>query len=545
MKKNQKQEKTLMQCMETIVEMAEDSHFEDLFWESVRSEVKIVTERLGITPMQAALLAICLQCGPRNVDFNDIAHFLDVKQIRVLNYNDDLKALVHAKYLKYHDAKEQNSFDVPRLVVRSFMNNEVPEQPVLKDLDNCALFAVLNELFSELYDESILAIDAREELDKLFADNKQNDFVHRLSSLKSICKNDHMLLVLLCHLLINKDDDRVSYNQISDIYTKDEFFNTAKSQFREGTHYLMVKGLVEHVCDEGQVDTSHIHLTADACRMLLPDYKIKGDGSSDLIKPESLIEKKLFYTQTNASQVQELESFLADDRFNEIRNRMKENGYRQGFACLFYGAPGTGKTETVNQLARMTGRSILAINVPDIKSKWVGESEKNIKAAFDRYRFLVKQLDKAPILLFNEADAIIGIRREGATSAVDKMENSIQNIILQEMETLDGIMIATTNLTQNLDPAFERRFLYKICFDKPDAQVRKQIWQQMIPALSDQDYSVLADKYDFSGGQMENVARKYSINTILYGNPEDKLSVITSYCDSEKLEKSVRRAVGF
>lgn len=113
------------------------------------------------------------------------------------------------------------------------------------------------------------------------------------------------------------------------------------------------------------------------------------------------------------------------------------------------------------------------------------------------------------------------------------------------METLDGIMIATTNLTQNLDPAFERRFLYKICFDKPDAQVRKQIWQQMIPALSDQDYSVLADKYDFSGGQMENVARKYSINTILYGNPEDKLSVITSYCDSEKLEKSVRRVVGF
>ena len=100
-------------------------------------------------------------------------------------------------------------------------------------------------------------------------------------------------------------------------------------------------------------------------------------------------------------------------------------------------------------------------DVPQIKSKWVGDSEKNIKALFDRYREVVKRSKLAPILLFNEADAIIGKRQEGAERAVEKMENSIQNIILQEIENLDGIMIATTNLQQNMDTAFERRFLYK------------------------------------------------------------------------------------
>lgn len=103
---------------------------------------------------------------------------------------------------------------------------------------------------------------------------------------------------------------------------------------------------------------------------------------------------------------------------------------------------------------------------------WVGESEKNIKGTFDDYKKKVKQLAKAPILLFNEADAIIGKRQVGAERAVEKMENSILNIILQEIEQLDGILIATTNLPENMDKAFERRFLYKIQFEKPDLNCR-------------------------------------------------------------------------
>ena len=188
---------------------------------------------------------------------------------------------------------------------------------------------------------------------------------------------------------------------------------------------------------------------------------------ADVIYANTFAEKQLFFPKDIQRQVDELEEFLQPDKYNQIRQRMKEQGFRSGFACLFYGSPGTGKTETVNQLARKTGRNIMLVDVPQIKSKWVGDSEKNIKALFDRYREQVKRAKLTPILLFNEADAIIGKRKNGAENAVDKMENSLQNIILQEMENLDGIMIATTNLQQNMDKAFERRFLYKIKFDKP------------------------------------------------------------------------------
>ena len=265
-----------------------------------------------------------------------------------------------------------------------------------------------------------------------------------------------------------------------------------------------------------------------------------------LLEPDKLTEKKMFYSDAVGKQVNELASFFQPERFKEIQERMKQRGFRNGFACLFYGSPGTGNTETLYQLAYQTGRAIMVVDVPEIKSKWVGDSEKNIKAVFDRYRDTVRRSDIAPILLFNEADAIISTRKSGAASAVDKMENAIQNIILQEMESLDGIMVATTNLQENLDPAFERRFLYKIMFEKPDVAVRQKIWQQMIPELNADDAAVLASSFDFSGGQIENIARKHAINSILYGDSAEVLPVLENYCRSEQLSNTVtRKRIGF
>ena len=315
---------------------------------------------------------------------------------------------------------------------------------------------------------------------------------------------------------------------------------------RSGEHKLMRKKLIEHRCDDGIADTSRYKLTEEAKRTLLAEMKLNAteEKLSDVIKARDLTEKKRFYVEENQRQVDELLSFLMPEKYNEIHERMQQTGFRTGFACLFHGGPGTGKTETAYQLARLTGRDIMVVDVPQIKSKWVGDSEKNIKALFDRYREQVKRAKLTPILLFNEADAIIGIRKQGAQNAVDKMENSIQNIILQEMEQLDGIMIATTNLTENLDTAFERRFLYKIKFEKPTVEARQHIWQAMIPSLSADAASQLATRYDFSGGQIENIARHHAIDSILHGDEADNLQSLITHCDQERLEKKVRR-IGF
>jgi SpoVK/Ycf46/Vps4 family AAA+-type ATPase len=251
-------------------------------------------------------------------------------------------------------------------------------------------------------------------------------------------------------------------------------------------------------------------------------------------------EKSLFFNTTEQEQIQRLTSLLSTENLPAIQQRLEEQGMRKGFACLFYGAPGTGKTETVLQIARQTGRDLMQVDIAGLRDKWVGESEKNIKEVFARYRALCNNSEVMPILFFNEADAIINKRSENVEHSVDKMDNAMQNIILQEIEDLDGILIATTNLTSNLDTAFERRFIYKIEFQKPDTDVKTMIWRSMLKNISVDDARQLASQFDFSGGQIENIARKRTVDYILSGKFAS-LTEIEDYCRAELLSDKKQR----
>ena len=179
----------------------------------------------------------------------------------------------------------------------------------------------------------------------------------------------------------------------------------------------------------------------------------------------------------------------------------------------------------------------MRVELSQLRDQYVGESEKRVKAVFKRYAKIAKSSSTVPILLFNEADAIINRRAENVQHSVDKMENAIQNIILQEMENFEGILIATTNLTKTLDPAFERRFLYKVNFEKPDLGVRKSIWHAMIPELDEMTVSTLASRYSFSGGQIRNVATKLTVDSALYGEVSATPDSLDSYCQQEHISK--------
>ena len=538
---------TLLQAIEVVADRSKDSKMSADFMKASAFEIKFLAEQYGISERQAVIFAICMDEGPNRVDYRDLARHLDLSNIAVLAFAKDIDALVHRRLLRYRDVKDEDDFDVPTAVIRCLKHNEVSQLPVHKGLDCAGVFEVLNQWFDDLNDDAIGPKELIEEIHKLFDDNPQVAFGQKVKQLR-LDETDELLLIKFCYYLICNDDNDIRFNQMENVFYNIADFNNAKAALRSDSHTLQTAKLIEFRCEDGIVNNTQYKLTEDAKRDLLAELKITTteEHLADVIKPDKLTPKTMFYTETVQHQVEELNRFFEPEQYAKIRERMQERGFRQGFTCLFHGGPGTGKTETVYQLARLTGRSIMTVDVPSIKSKWVGDSEKNIKALFDRYRSLVQRAEKAPILLFNEADAIIGIRKAGAENAVDKMENTIQNIILQEMETLDGIMIATTNLTENLDSAFERRFLYKIRFDKPDAMVRGKIWQQMIPELNASDAATLAEHFDFSGGQIENVARKHAINSILYGTADEMLPVLESYCRSEQLSNGItRKKIGF
>ena len=546
MKKQAKPAPTLLQAIEKVVQQAKDSQMSEEFMLKAAPEICLLAESFGITERQAVLFCICMEKGPRRVDYDDLASYLDMNKISVLSYASDIDALVRRRLLKYRDVKDEDNFDIPTVVIRCLKHNEVYQLPQRKGLDCAAMFELLDQWFEDLNDDAIPLGELQEELRTLFDDNKQVGFVHQLREY-GLHMDEEALVTFFCHCLVNKDDDDIRFGQMEDLFDTKAEFNNAKAELRSGEHRLLRKKIIEYRCENGIADNTRYKLTESAKRTLLAEMKINEvvEKLADVLDSSELTEKKMFFPKDIQRQVEELTSFLQPENYQKIQERMKEKGFRNGFACLFYGGPGTGKTETVYQLARKTGRNIMVVDVPQLKSMWVGQSEKNVKALFDRYREQVKKAKVTPILLFNEADAIISKRKDGAVNAVDKMENTLQNIILQEMEALDGIMIATTNLQQNMDKAFERRFLYKIKFDKPTEEARANIWQSMIPELGELDVHTLASKYDFSGGQIENIARHYAIDTILHGESEDMLPMLIQHCDNERLDEKEIKRIGF
>ena len=541
-----KKEMTLLQAIERVVELAEDSKMSKEFLKKAKAEIQLLAKSYGITERQVVLFCVCMEKGPRHIDYDDLASYLDLNKIGVLSFASDIDALVRRRLLTYRDVKDEDDFDIPSAVIRCLKHNEVYELPKRTGLDCASVFELLDQWFEDLDDDAISPRELCEELQSLFKDNPQVGFVKHMKEYY-LNAEDQMMVTFFCHRLVNRDDDDIRFGQIEDLFNSQADFNRAKTELRSGDHKVQLKKVIEHRCVDGLTDVTRYKLTESAKRTLLAELKINGaeEKLADMLDSSKLGEKQLFFPKDIERQVEELGSFLQPENYQKIQDRMKEKGFRNGFACLFYGSPGTGKTETVYQLARQTGRNIMVVDVPQLKSMWVGQSEKNVKALFDRYREQVKRHKLTPILLFNEADAIIGKRKNGAENAVDKMENSLQNIILQEMEQLDGIMIATTNLQENMDKAFERRFLYKVKFEKPTEEARRHIWHSMIPELSELDVHTLASKYDFSGGQIENIARHYAIDNILHGQNEDVLSMLIRHCDNERLDEKSSRKIGF
>lgn len=539
--------KSILESFEYIVELAEDSNLDNDFLEKAAKHIKYASRKLKLTPMQVVLLAMFVDRSEDNrIMISDIAKYAGCRTTKILRLSDDIDTLESQRYLRASRSRNSLSYRVPGAVLKSLRKNQsyiYEEEPIP---DTQTFFDRFDRLMNEKGDGELTHDSLMEQTKEMLDEIRDSVFATELRRC-GFCDEDTLLFIFMAHLFVENNDDNIGFHDIDDLFDNGDIPSWVKREFRSRESELFEKELIENVNEDGMARSDAFKLTEKAKEQFLCELNLNKIGRSDrnLIKAETLAQKDLIYNETERGQITELTSILSENRFNEVQNRLSSAGMRPGFCCIFYGSPGTGKTETVYQLARCTGRDIMRVDVDKIKSCWVGESEKNIKALFDRYRNICKNAKLAPILLFNEADAVLGVRMEGAARAVDKMENSIQNIILQEMETLEGIMIATTNLTTNLDKAFERRFLYKIRFDKPTVNARIAIWQTMLKGLSNEDAQTLASQFNLSGGEIENIARKHSINAILSGNENLDIEELIDICQHERISTNNRTKIGF
>lgn len=215
---------------------------------------------------------------------------------------------------------------------------------------------------------------------------------------------------------------------------------------------------------------------------------------------------------------------------------------------IFYGPAGTGKTMSALSLAKSMKKAVLSFDCSKILSKYVGESEQNVRKIFDTYKNIAANCKQSPILLLNEADQFLSTRVESSGGA-DKMHNQMQNIFLEQIEKFDGVIIATTNFLESLDTAFSRRFEYKIEFKKPDYKDRVEIWQRALPknASFDDEFSIEnVANYDLSGAQIIMVVKNTALKAAISKDGVFKMKDFLE-CIQKELNSSFDNAkiVGF
>lgn len=497
--------------------------------------------------------AVCLFFEKEHsISYDTLSKFFGFSNLDMLMFKRQIDMLLEKKLLlvrkkqspivKRRSAPRQ--LQLPPYVINAVLNNTPVIVAAEKKMDYMKFVGHITSFLAEDSED----FDLYDEVTGLEDENAGLEFVQKSLHLISDFEA-RTIFYVVCSDFLDGDDTRIQ-RLLAAFYNSSKQFMVAKEMMNE-THTLFKRGLVEFE-RKGSINDATVTLTDKGREFLLGDDAELFCGMADaknLIVPDTIKSKQLFYSEENLAEIDRVRNALTEENFCAIQKRLSDDSMPKGVAILLYGSPGTGKTETVYQIARATGRKIFHIDISDTKSCWFGESEKKIKKVFTDYRRMCgsaakSESDRTPILFFNEADAVFSKRKDSAASNVAQTENAIQNIILEEMEKLDGILIATTNLADNLDAAFERRFLFKVRFENPTAEAKKMIWKSKLTWLSEENAERFADSYDFSGGEIDNVARKVAMEEIITGM-RPSVSQIEKFCETEKLSGHRANAIGF
>lgn len=355
-------------------------------------------------------------------------------------------------------------------------------------------------------------------VEQIFKDNALND------------KEQLIFLALLKEEYVGETDANRDLNSLVGILSADEFERIKNRALLDEGSKLLENGLIDY--DEvlnGYGGFSRTFYIADEIlqSVMHPKNEKKGKkiALDTLVKEQEIFELIESSTDINDVvldvKVKELLYAILKQLDRRVLARLSSWGIKSrknvDAKIIFYGPPGTGKTMSALSLAKSLKKRVLSFDCSKILSKYVGESEQNVRKIFDAYKEICAKSKSEPVLLLNEADQFLSTRVEGGSGA-EKMHNQMQNIFLEQIERFEGVLIATTNFLQSLDVAFSRRFDYKIEFKKPGFAERLAIWRKVLPenASFEDGFDVkrLA-QFELSGAQimlaLKNTALKVAV----------------------------------
>lgn len=545
--------KTITDYIKEIIKRSEKTKRKDFTERLKWRPVKALANRLDISPEESLVLSFAYFTTLTKRSFlpNDIRKELSEDPFDTAKVLEILDRLKEYRLLDSCDLGS-DEFNVRSNVIVKISKNEIPEidKESAKGTDFFALSDELLTLFFMRIDDMFSLREFYDEMDKFYDKNKQY-FPFKYLIKHKVPQDEWMIFLyaLLAHL--NGERTANIRKGIQKLYQGIRNQFDIRTKLTKDESILLKKKMIEFLGEDFQ-STELIKITDHTLKEVLKEnYEVvastmeENSTENDLIQPEKIASRNLYFNKKEKEQLKVLSDILQPEKLRGIQQNLISAGHREGVCILLHGKPGTGKTESVLQIAKSTGRPIMKVEISGIRDKFIGESEKNLKEIFTRYERIRRKSKLTPILLFNEADALLNKRIKVRQSS-DQMNNAMQNILLEELENFKGVLFATTNLAPNMDKAFERRFLYKIEFMAPQEMIRREIWADHLPALDSAAIERIAQECKLSGGQIENVVKKIKLDHILYSKEIDIESII-QFCNEEFINstRSISTKIGF
>ena len=509
-------------------------------------EVNAVAAFLNVSPAEALVMyaAMNFSLTNRRPDFDDYAKRLDLNlfsSLEIIPFMDKLteRNFMHYDNDGYHAAAIMM---LNKQVIKAVSRNDAALLPKKQDISSWKSLAKhIRSTFRDISRADVGTEEAMNYFHFVQVRSESFDFWKAMEAYEAVDKLT--LLFCLCEYFFEGNRFQIFQPGNEVLFPEAPCFDTDEGRSFVESLEIYRAGLVEIVEDEliqDNTDSLIIGLTEKGKHFFFEDQAISPASPRvrkdiTLLHPRKIKEVKLFYSGENESDIAILEKLMRKESLEHFFSKMEKRNLPSCLSVLLSGGSGTGKTELAMQLARKTGREILKVDLSSVKDKYVGESEKNVRGIFRNYEEAVRSSKLTPILLLNEADGLLGKRRE-VNSATDQMLNTMQTTLLEQMQSMKGVIIATTNLRSHFDDAFDRRFTFKLEFENPCEKARLEILRSLLPEVNEAWLARLAASHELSGGQWRNVAYKAFI--------EEAMGQELSFELLEKLAHSEGRGQG-
>jgi len=544
----------LLNRMEKISAAASAGNLNSQKLTAVSDDISEVSKFLSITADQAVFFSGLTELSfQKQVSLDSLAKHFKSSVMKLVSSMHELEALEKKGYIHKNIRKRGRNysyndlgFSVPHNVIEALRKADASLLSTTNKFELPGFLKQISDTIEERNESIMSTSDLIEEAEALISKNIELPFVSYVN--KSLVHTLSKCFVFALSYLRLKGrsnlDSDFFYDAVFDDFSEQLQF---AQMIANGSHELIKKDILRLESSEFEGDKAVV-LSDKTTKVLFQAYPalLSDPKNSGLIPSSTLTEKKLYFNSGVGEQVRSLEDILKTSRFKAYRKELKKNKLKEGMTAIFFGAPGTGKTEAVYQIARKTERDIMMVDLSQTKSKWYGESEKVVKKIFDDYAGLLKVCNKEPILFINEADGFFSKRLDmngSRSSTTDQTNNVVQNILLQALENFEGILFATTNLTENLDKAFERRFSFRINFAKPDVRARQSIWKSKLPYLTERNAALLAEKFEITGGEIDVQVRQVILKKVL-NKKADVFDLLVESCRKGNGFES-RKKLGF